>query len=181
MRREIKRVIQDHHGYTESEYDKYGRPVISYGGIPIRFIETDAQGNEIIGFDETGNATSLYAVRFDLNSMCPDCKTVRSTSVTSVNLMRNLLPDSYRIICDGCIPPSRAAARLSGVIKKDGGSGAPKPAAKSLQIREVGRNDQVNKRAADEYITANCIDVQDWLESDTERKKINNRLGRYAF
>ncbi|MDT2288933.1 hypothetical protein P7H17_26750 [Paenibacillus larvae] len=36
-----------------------------YGGIPIRFnIETDAQGNEIIGFDETGNATSLYAVRF---------------------------------------------------------------------------------------------------------------------
>ncbi|ARF68952.1 hypothetical protein B7C51_15795 [Paenibacillus larvae subsp. pulvifaciens] len=27
--------------------------------------------------------------------------------------------------------------------------------------------------AADEYITVNCIDVQDWLESDTERK---NRL-----
>lgn len=29
----------------------------------------------------------------------------------------------------------------------------------------------VNINAADEYITANCIDVQDWLESDTERKK----------
>ncbi|AXF39769.1 hypothetical protein LEY_8 [Paenibacillus phage Ley] len=29
----------------------------------------------------------------------------------------------------------------------------------------------VNINAADEYITANCIDVQDWLESDPERKK----------
>ncbi|MDT2260645.1 hypothetical protein P7H06_15595 [Paenibacillus larvae] len=89
MRREIKRVIQDHHGYTESEYDKYGRPVISYGGIPIGFIETDAQ-NEIIGFDETNNATSLYAVRFGPEQYVRTAKQYdQHVSSSSVNLMRN--------------------------------------------------------------------------------------------
>jgi len=64
MRRDIKAAIQGHNGYSEGVYDAFGRPVMTYGGIPIRFIETDAQGNEILGFDETGNTASIYAVRF---------------------------------------------------------------------------------------------------------------------
>ncbi|MEV2336489.1 major capsid protein [Paenibacillus larvae] len=132
MRREIKRVIQDHHGYTESEYDKYGRPVISYGGIPIRFIETDAQGNEIIGFDETGNATSLYAVRFGpeqyVSGLQNGTINVRDLGELNEKPCYRTRIEWYSAMA---VFHPRAAARLSGVIKKDGGSGAPKPAAKA--------------------------------------------------
>jgi hypothetical protein len=68
MRREIKNLLQEHHAYTETIFDAFGKPVMSYGGIQIRVIETDAQGNEILGFNETqGTATntaSIYAVKF---------------------------------------------------------------------------------------------------------------------
>jgi len=68
MRREIKKLLQNHPGYSESSYDAFGRPVMTYGGIPIRVIETDAQGNEILGFDEVQgsneNTASIYAVKF---------------------------------------------------------------------------------------------------------------------
>lgn len=68
MRRELKNLLQSHNGYTESAFDAFGKPVMSYGGIPIRVIETDASGNEILGFAETqGTAPdtgSVYAVKF---------------------------------------------------------------------------------------------------------------------
>ncbi|KMY40227.1 hypothetical protein AC621_20745, partial [Bacillus sp. FJAT-27445] len=49
MRREIKRVIQDHNGYSEGLYDAFGRPVMTYGGIQIRTIEDDNTGAAILG------------------------------------------------------------------------------------------------------------------------------------
>ncbi|KTS84475.1 hypothetical protein NS115_03880 [Paenibacillus jamilae] len=68
MRREIKNLLQSHNAYQETIFDAFGKPVMSYGGIQIRVIETDAQGNEILGFDETqGTDTktaSIYAVKF---------------------------------------------------------------------------------------------------------------------
>lgn len=68
MRRQIKALIQGHHGYDEGDYDAFGRKVMTYGGIPIRVIETDAQGNEILGFNETqgtsNDTASIYAVKF---------------------------------------------------------------------------------------------------------------------
>lgn len=68
MRREVKALIQGHNGYSESVYDAFGRPVMTYGGIQIRTIETDNAGNEILGFNETQgtavNAGSIYAVKF---------------------------------------------------------------------------------------------------------------------
>lgn len=63
MRREIKRVIQNHAGYSESTYDAFGRPVMTYGGIQIRAIETDAEGKEILPFSTTEDG-DIYAVRF---------------------------------------------------------------------------------------------------------------------
>lgn len=49
--------------------DEWGYQVTSYAGVPILEIETDALGNEILGFDETqGNvsdACSLYVARFE--------------------------------------------------------------------------------------------------------------------
>jgi hypothetical protein len=68
MRREIKKVLQNHNGYSESSYDAFGRPVMTYGGIPIRVVETDQAGNEILGFNETqgtaNDTASIYAVKF---------------------------------------------------------------------------------------------------------------------
>ncbi|HET7616031.1 MAG TPA: phage major capsid protein [Bacillales bacterium] len=122
MRREIKKLIQGHNGYSEGLYDAFGRPVMSYGGIPVRAIETDAQGNEILGFDETQgtavNAGSIYAVKFgpeqytsglqnsgisvrDLGEL--DTKPAFRTRIEWYNGMAVFHP--------------RAAARLKGVIK----------------------------------------------------------------
>lgn len=68
MRREIKKLLQDHNGYSESSFDAFGRPVATYGGVPIRVIEKDNLGNEILGFNEvqgTANDTSsIYVVKF---------------------------------------------------------------------------------------------------------------------
>ncbi|GIP55254.1 major capsid protein [Paenibacillus vini] len=68
MRREIKKLLQNHSGYSESALDAFGRPIITYGGVPIRVIEKDNVGAEILGFNETqGTANdtgSIYAVRF---------------------------------------------------------------------------------------------------------------------
>ncbi len=70
MRREVKKVLQASQHYIENGSDAFGRPVATYGGIPIRIVETDAQGNEILGFGEenkagTANDTaSVYAVKF---------------------------------------------------------------------------------------------------------------------
>ena len=54
--------------YIESGEDSFGRPVTTYGGIPIRTIGGDATGAEILGFTETqgtDNQTgSIYAVKF---------------------------------------------------------------------------------------------------------------------
>jgi hypothetical protein len=122
MRREIKKIIQGHNGYSESAYDAFGRPVMSYGGIPIRVVETDATGAEILGFDETQgtalNSASIYAVKLgpeqyvsglqnggisvrDLGEI--ESKPVFRTRIEWYNGMAVFHP--------------RAAARLKGVIK----------------------------------------------------------------
>lgn len=68
MRRKVKAVIQAHGGYMESAYDAFGRPVVTYGGIPLRTIGENHEGKAILGFDETcgsnNNTASIYAVKF---------------------------------------------------------------------------------------------------------------------
>lgn len=68
MRRKIKGVLQRSEHYIENGSDSFGRPVMTYAGIPIRVIETDRNGQEILGFNETvgtdNDTASIYAVRF---------------------------------------------------------------------------------------------------------------------
>ncbi|MBC9785100.1 phage major capsid protein [Heliobacterium chlorum] len=70
MRRELKKVLQNSKHYIENGSDAFGRPVSTYGGIPLRIIETDGAGVDILGFNEankaaTGNDTSsIYAIKF---------------------------------------------------------------------------------------------------------------------
>lgn len=69
MRRNVKALLQAHGGYVESEYDAFGRPVVTYGGVPIRTIGKDSSNAEILGFDETQGTSedtgSIFAIRAD--------------------------------------------------------------------------------------------------------------------
>ncbi|ALH46381.1 major capsid protein [Paenibacillus larvae] len=128
MRRELKRIIQSHNGYDEGSYDAYGRPVMTYGGIPIRVIETDASGSEILGFDEAGGTASLYAVKFGPEQYV--CGLQNETiSVRDLGELQEKPVFRTRIEWYNglAVFHPRAAARLSGVIKKDGGKAAPAP------------------------------------------------------
>lgn len=122
MRREIKKLLQDHPGYSESSYDAFGRPVMTYGGIPIRVIETDSAGNEILGFNETmgtnNNTASIYAVRFGAEQyVCG----LRNGTVQVRDLGELESKPAYRtrieFYCGLAVFHPRAAARLRGVTK----------------------------------------------------------------
>lgn len=69
MRRKVKGVLQRSTHYIENGSDAFGRPVTTYAGIPIRVIEADGAGTQILGFSETvgtstGVCASIYAVKF---------------------------------------------------------------------------------------------------------------------
>jgi hypothetical protein len=68
MRRKVKALLQASTHYIENGSDAFGRPVATYGGIPIRVIETDGAGTEVLGFNETQGSSSvtgsIYAVKF---------------------------------------------------------------------------------------------------------------------
>jgi hypothetical protein len=122
MRREVKKIIQGHNGYSEGSYDAFGRPVMTYGGIPIRAIETDAQGNEILGFDETqGTATtagSVYAVKFGPEQYVSGLQnqgiSVRDLGELSEKPVFRTRIEWYNGMA---VFHPRAAARLKGVLK----------------------------------------------------------------
>ncbi|WP_202795945.1 major capsid protein [Paenibacillus larvae] len=132
MRRELKRVIQSHNGYDEGSYDAYGRKVMTYGGIPIRVIETDANGNEILGFDETGGTASLYAIKFGpeqyVSGLQNGTISVRDLGELNEKPVFRTRIEWYNGLA---VFHPRAAARLSGVIKKDGGKAAPAPSSEA--------------------------------------------------
>jgi hypothetical protein len=122
MRREIKRVIQAHNGYGESQYDAFGRPVMSYGGIPIRVIESDNLGNEILGFNETQgtavNAGSIYAVKFGAEQYVSGLQN-GGVNVRDLGELQEKPVFRTRIewYAGMAVFHPKAAARLSGVVK----------------------------------------------------------------
>jgi hypothetical protein len=122
MRREIKKVIQNHNGYSESEYDAFGRPVMSYGGIQIRAIETDELGNEILGFNEVQgsaeNTASIYAVKFGPEQYVSG---LQNGGITVMDLGQLDERPVYRTRIEWfssiAVFHPRAAARLKGIVK----------------------------------------------------------------
>jgi hypothetical protein len=122
MRREIKKVIQNHNGYSESEYDAFGRPVMSYGGIQIRAIGTDDLGNEILGFNEVQgsaeNTASIYAVKFGPEQYVSG---LQNGGITVMDLGQLDERPVYRTRIEWyssiAVFHPRAAARLKGIVK----------------------------------------------------------------
>lgn len=126
MRREIKHMIQGHHGYSEGDYDAFGRKVMTYGGIPIRPIEENSQGKQILGFNETQgtseNATSLYAVKFGPEQYTSG---LQNGGIDVMDLGQLQEKPAYRTRIEWynglAVFHPRAAARLKGVTKKSTG------------------------------------------------------------
>ncbi|WP_029100211.1 major capsid protein [Brevibacillus thermoruber] len=122
MRREIKKIIQSHNGYSESDKDAFGRPVMTYGGIPIRVIETDNTGTEILDFNETqgtaNNTSSIYAVKFGAEQYVSG---LQNGGVSVRDLGELAEKPVYRTRIEWyagmAIFHPRAAARLKGVLK----------------------------------------------------------------
>lgn len=64
MRRKVNALMRAAGQATETVSDVFGRQINVYAGVPIGIIEEDSSGDEILGFDESGTTTSIYAVRF---------------------------------------------------------------------------------------------------------------------
>ncbi len=52
MRREVSKLLRNDSRICYGP-DAFGRECSHYGGVPIRVIEEDHEGNTILGFDET--------------------------------------------------------------------------------------------------------------------------------
>jgi hypothetical protein len=122
MRREVKKLLQASQHYVESGEDSFGRPVATYGGIPIRVIETDGAGNEILGFNETVGTSSItasiYAVKFGADQYVSG---LRNGSVNVRDLgeidAKPVFRTRIEFYSGLAVFHPRAAARLKGVIK----------------------------------------------------------------
>lgn len=122
MRREIKKIIQGHNGYSEGTLDAFGRKVMTYGGIPIRVIETNAQGVDILGFNETQgtatNAGSIYAIKFGAEQYVSGLQN-GGISVRDLGELQSMPVFRTRVEWYNGVAVfhPRAAARLKGVVK----------------------------------------------------------------
>jgi hypothetical protein len=122
MRREVKKLLQASQHYIESGEDSFGRPVATYGGVPIRVIETDGAGNEVLGFNETqGTATqtaSIYAVKFGADQYVSG---LRNGSVNVRDLgeidAKPVFRTRIEFYSGLAVFHPRAAARLKGITK----------------------------------------------------------------
>jgi hypothetical protein len=123
MRREVKKLLQASQHYIENGTDAFGRPVATYGGIPIRVIDENA-GYDILGFNETvGTATncgSIYAVKFGADQYLSG---IRNGSVSVRDLGEISDKPVYRTRIEFysgvAVFHPRAVARLQGVLKSN--------------------------------------------------------------
>lgn len=122
MRRKVKGILQRSEHYIESGEDSFGRPVMTYAGIPIRVIETDVQGNDVLGFDETvgtdNDTGSIYAVRFGAEQWVSG---LRNGSVNVRDLgeidEKPVFRTRIEFYCGMAVFHPRAVARLAGIKK----------------------------------------------------------------
>lgn len=94
--------------------DAFGRQIDAYAGIPIGIIETDATGDEILGFDETGDTTSIYAVKFGVGEWLSGLQ-AGEIEVIDLGLVDVWYQTLVEWICSFTIFHPKAAARLQGV------------------------------------------------------------------
>jgi len=122
MRRKVKGVLQRSEHYIENGSDAFGRPVMTYAGIPIRVIGNDAEGKEILGFDEVvgtdEDTGSIYAVRFGAEQYVAG---LRNGDVNVRDLgeidEKPVFRTRIEFYCGLAVFHPKAVARLAGIKK----------------------------------------------------------------
>ena len=99
---------------TEVVSDTFGRQIDAYAGIPIGVIEEDASGNDILGFDEAGGTTSVYAVRFGVMEWVSGLQALEM-EIIDQGLVDVWYQTLIQWISSFAIFHPKAAARLQGV------------------------------------------------------------------
>ena len=123
MRREVSKLLRNDSRISYGP-DAFGRECSHYGGVPIRVIEEDHEGNTILGFDETQgedeDTGSIYAVRFGAEEYLCGVQN-KMMDVIDMGLQSDM---KYLTVIEWAasiiILHSKAAARLKGVTKAVG-------------------------------------------------------------
>ncbi len=119
MRRELTRLLRQDGRLSYAE-DAFGRQVSAYGGVPIRIVEEDHEGQAILGFDETCGSSdftgSIYAVRFGADEFVTGIQT-QPMEVIDMGLQSDL---QYLTVIEWqasfVILHPKSTARLKGVL-----------------------------------------------------------------
>lgn len=116
MRRALNASMRSQSQAVETVSDVFGRQIPAYAGIPIGIIEEDASGNPILGFDETGDTTSIYAARFGVQEWVSGLQ-AGPMEVIDQGLVDVWYQTLIEWICSFAIFHPKAAARLSGLAE----------------------------------------------------------------
>ena len=120
MRRKTNALMRAAGQAIETVSDVFGRQIPTYAGIPIGVIEFDADGNEILGFNEanpgggTPASTSIYACRFGVQEHVSGLQ-AGALEVIDNGLVGVWYETLIEWICSITVFNPRSAARLCGV------------------------------------------------------------------
>lgn len=121
MRRKVNKLMRAAGQATETVSDAFGRQIAAYAGIPIGVIESDKNGNEILGFTEpdldNGDknvCTSIYAVRFGAKEWVSGLQ-AGILEVIDQGLQGIHYQTLIEWICSIAVFHPKAAARLRGI------------------------------------------------------------------
>jgi hypothetical protein len=121
MRRKVNKLMRAAGQATETVSDAFGRQIAAYAGLPIGVIESDKDGNEILGFTEpdldNGDknvCTSIYAVRFGAKEWVSGLQ-AGILEVIDQGLQGIHYQTLIEWICSIAVFHPKAAARLRGI------------------------------------------------------------------
>jgi len=113
MRRKVNALMRAAGQATETVNDAFGRQINVYAGIPIGIIEQDKDENEILGFDEDGSTTSIYACRFGFEMLSGLQN--GSIDVEDLGLVETMYKTLIEWLTGLIIWHGKSAARLYGI------------------------------------------------------------------
>jgi hypothetical protein len=121
MRRKVNKLMRAAGQATETVSDAFGRQIAAYAGLPIGVIESDKNGNEILGFTESdldngdkNVCTSIYAVRFGAKEWVSGLQ-AGILEVIDQGLQGIHYQTLIEWICSIAVFHPKAAARLRGI------------------------------------------------------------------
>lgn len=116
MRRKVNALMRAAGQAVETVSDVFGRQIPAYAGIPIGIIEDDANGDPILGFDETGDTTSIYPVRFGAAEYVSGLQ-CGALEVLDMGMVQSWRQIDIEWIVSFAIFNGKSAARLSGITE----------------------------------------------------------------